>query len=89
MDNGADPNALDDWRCTPLHNAAGAGHPEVVQELCEAGADTEIKSSVKSKTAIEFARDKGKFDVIPILQVSRTTGMLSTLRIFAIINMFL
>lgn len=25
LDNGADPNMLDDWRCTPLHNAAGAG----------------------------------------------------------------
>lgn len=68
IDKGANPDALDDWKCTPLHNAAGAGHADIVKELLEAGADTEVRSSNKGRTPMEIAREKGKFDVVPILQ---------------------
>lgn len=68
LDNGADPDMLDDWQCTPLHNAAGAGHADIVKELCESGAKLDVRSSNRGKTPIEIARDKGKFEVIPILQ---------------------
>jgi len=73
LDNGADPDPVDDWQVTPLHNAAGNGHVEVVKELCEAGADTEVRSS-KGKSPVEIARDRGKLDVIPILQKYSVTN---------------
>ncbi len=68
LDMGADTDVLDDWNCTPLHNAAGAGHVDIVKELCEAGADTDVRSSNKARTALEIARDKHKYDVVPVLQ---------------------
>jgi len=70
LDNGANPDAVDDWNVTPLHNAAGAGKVDIVRELCEAGADTDARTAAKSKTPIDIARDKGKFDVIPVIQVN-------------------
>ena len=70
LSQGARTDVLDDWRCTPLHNAAGAGHVEIVHALCEAGARMDIRSANKGKTALEVARDKGKFDVIPVIQAS-------------------
>ena len=74
LDNGADPDKLDDWQCTPLHNAAGAGHADIVSELCEAGAKLDVRSSNKGKTPMDIARDKGKFEVIPILQAFMSKG---------------
>ncbi len=56
LDNGADPNALDDWRCTPLHNAAGAGHADVAEELLENGADTEIREGENFIKDLLFCR---------------------------------
>ena len=58
---------MDDWLCTPLHNAAGAGHPEVARELLEAGASLDSRSANKSKTPLDLARDKNRHAVIPVL----------------------
>ncbi|TRY68529.1 hypothetical protein TCAL_13102 [Tigriopus californicus] len=68
LDNGANPDAQDNWQCTPLHNAAGAGHEEIVKELCEVGADLHVRCTNKGKTPVDIARDKGKFNVVPMLQ---------------------
>ena len=57
----------DDWLCTPLHNAAGAGHALVARELLEAGADLDARSANKSKTPLDLARDKDKHNVIPVI----------------------
>jgi len=39
LESGADPNALDDPRNTPLHHAASGGHARAVFVLMQAGAD--------------------------------------------------
>ena len=58
----------DNWNCTPLHNAAGAGHLEIVDFLCSVGANLESRSSNKGKTPLEMARDKNKFEVVGLIQ---------------------
>lgn len=68
LDNGANPDAQDNWQCTPLHNAAGAGHEQIVKELCEVGANLHVRCTNKGKTPVDIARDKGKFNVVPVLQ---------------------
>ena len=58
----------DNWNCTPLHNAAGAGHLDIVDFLCSVGANLESRSSNKGKTPLEMARDKNKFEVVGLIQ---------------------
>ena len=50
LQNGANTELCDDWNCTPLHNAAGAGHYQIVDLLCEAGARLDARASNKGKT---------------------------------------
>ena len=50
LQNGANTEPCDDWNCTPLHNAAGAGHYQIVDLLCEAGARLDARASNKGKT---------------------------------------
>ena len=47
LQNGANTELADDWNCTPLHNAAGAGHYQIVDSLCEAGARLDARASNK------------------------------------------
>ena len=47
IQKGANPNSGDNWNCTPLHNAAGSGHLQIVDMLCQGGADLEARSSNK------------------------------------------
>ena len=52
LQNGANTELCDDWNCTPLHNAAGAGHYQIVDLLCEAGARLDARASNKGKTKV-------------------------------------
>ena len=40
-----------------------------MKELCEAGAKLNARCANKAKTPIDIARDKKKYNVIPVLQV--------------------
>ena len=54
-------------RCSPLHNAAGKGHADIVKLLVEAGADLNVRAD-RAKTPLDIARDKGHVEVIRYLQ---------------------
>ena len=47
LENGANTELCDDWNCTALHNAAGAGHYQIVDLLCNAGARLDARASNK------------------------------------------
>ena len=47
LENGANTELCDDWNCTALHNAAGAGHYQIVDLLCDAGARLDARASNK------------------------------------------
>lgn len=55
MNLGADVNALDNERRTPLHHAAEAGKARVIPILCQRGASTGTKDTLKGKTPMELA----------------------------------
>lgn len=48
---------------TPLHQAALAGHPGVVDLLLEAGARTDLKDTVHGGTALDWARHAGHSEI--------------------------
>ena len=52
---GADVNALDNERRTPLHHAAEAGKSRIIALLVQRGASTGTKDSLKGKTPLELA----------------------------------
>lgn len=52
---GADVNALDNDRRTPLHHAAEGGKARVIPILCQRGASTGTKDTLKGKTPMELA----------------------------------
>ena len=52
---GADVNALDSDRRTPLHHAAEAGKARLIPLLVQRGATTGTKDSLKGMTPIELA----------------------------------
>ena len=49
LQNGANTELADDWNCTALHNASGAGHYKNVDLLCEAGARVDARASNKGR----------------------------------------
>lgn len=55
LDFGADVNALDNERRTPLHHAAEAGKARVIPLLVQRGASTGTKDNLKNKTPLELA----------------------------------
>jgi ankyrin repeat protein len=59
-----------DWCCcscvTPLHDAIIYKHPEVVDLLLEAGADTEISYDL-SASVIELARTRGTQEIVDMI----------------------
>jgi len=52
---GADVNALDNERRTPLHHAAEAGKARIIPLLVQRGASTGTKDTLKGKTPLELA----------------------------------
>jgi hypothetical protein len=60
LDAGEDPNRYNPAGChahsTPLHQAAGYGHLEVVQLLVERGAKRETKDLIYQGTPLDWAR---------------------------------
>ena len=56
-------NALQDFRdrhgCTALHVAAIIGHPEMINILCNNGADIKAKDDVEN-TALHYAVTSGE-----------------------------
>ncbi|CDW84796.1 ankyrin repeat [Stylonychia lemnae] len=52
---GADVNALDNERRTPLHHAAEAGKARMIPLLVQRGASTGTKDTLKGKTPLELA----------------------------------
>jgi len=52
---------------TPLHAAAGQGHPDVAQLLLSAGADPSLRDGRFNATPLEWARHQGHLSVVRIL----------------------
>lgn len=52
---GADVNALDNERRTPLHHAAESGKARIVPLLVQRGATTGTRDTFKGKTPLELA----------------------------------
>ncbi len=59
VEHGADVNARQHGGFTPLHQAAAAGDCKNIEQLLAQGADPNAKSD-EGKTALDFARDRGK-----------------------------
>jgi ankyrin repeat domain-containing protein 50 len=60
---GADPNAKDDERITPLHIAATYGHKSIVQQLLGAGADPNTKDDARI-TPLHIAAKYGHKSIV-------------------------
>lgn len=67
LDAGEDPNRYNPVGChshsTPLHQAASAGHLEVVRLLVERGARLDVKDILWHGTPADWAKHKGRKDV--------------------------
>ena len=55
-------NAVDFWGCTPLHNAVGSDHGDVVERLLEENVKTDLRNK-KGLTALDMARNARKADI--------------------------
>jgi ankyrin repeat protein len=60
---GANPNATDGGKMTPLHSAAVYGHIGIFRLLIDNGADITAKT-VRGKTALDLAELNGKMDIV-------------------------
>jgi ankyrin repeat protein len=67
LDAGEDPNRFNPVgghsHSTPLHQAAGNGHLDVVKLLTERGAKLDVKDIVFGGTPAEWAAHAGKKEV--------------------------
>ncbi len=66
IQRGAEVNALDRVKGTPLLPAAEAGSIEIVTELLKAGADVDVQNRSK-RSALLLAARKGHLEVVKIL----------------------
>ena len=64
---GADVNAKDKYGQTALHQAALFGNVNAIALLTKAGADVNAKDKVRGWTALQYAAEYGKADVIGAL----------------------
>lgn len=61
-------NSFDEkWKKTPLHMAVIVENIEAVWELCERGADSDIRDG-KGSTALHYAILTGNVDILRILE---------------------
>lgn len=66
LEKGADVNACNKWRETPLLIAANNGHVEAVKALLKSGADPSLCSEA-GWSALTFAAHKGYSDIVRLL----------------------
>jgi hypothetical protein len=76
LDAGEDPNRYNPVgghsHATPLHQAAGAGHEELVKLLVERGARLDMKDVLWLGTPTDWARHEGKSQVEAYLRAAAT-----------------
>lgn len=68
LDAGADPNAKDDWRRTPLHMAAAYGRASVARLLIEKGADINA-ADAWGKTPLMVAAKNRYAEIVEMLEL--------------------
>ena len=73
IDNGANVNARDHIENTPLHDAAGAGHREIVAMLISKGADLNARNK-DGKTPIDLASEWQQETVDLLRKLGGRTG---------------
>jgi hypothetical protein len=78
LDAGEDPSRYNPLgfhsHSTPLHQAALAGHQDVVRLLVERGANLELKDTVWQGTPADWARREGRTVVEGFLRSKQTDG---------------
>jgi peptide-methionine (S)-S-oxide reductase len=76
LDTGEDPDRFNpqdaNGHSTPLHQAAFAGHLDVVKLLAERGAKLEVRDTLWNGTPEDWARNAGKTDVAGYLERLRS-----------------
>jgi hypothetical protein len=71
LEAGADPNVVDDQGMTPLLWAVYGGYAEIVDSLCSAGADVDLRAAT-GETALWHAEDD--FGLMNVAAVLRRHG---------------
>lgn len=69
LEYGADVNAREnEYGVTPLMRACAAGNLETVKLLLIYGAEVDIGDKDDGKTAIDYAKEAGRDDIVQALQ---------------------